>query len=255
MLKKILLVGLAILTAACVPITPEPTAATETLQTPEPTQAPEPKQASESTRVPTMVSAHESFADCPDGTLTDATDTQVIVDFFEMLPGQMAADPFADNIPDYVDIVRVESNLDGETLTAILYLRGIPEELEIIRKGAGGEVPEYMWMIHIDVDGEDEPESERFEYLLGAYSFGNIGLTDAPSITVPFEEGVQSVLWDLQNSNRLIDVPVDPRLFVSREDNTLTLVSEVPGIAAESTLMISTMDSLLGYDAVSCQPG
>ena len=67
------------------------------------------------------------------------------------------------------------------------------------------------------------------------------------------------MLWEHQhdheeNETQLIDVPVNPRLHVSHEDNTLTLISEVPGITSESALMFFTFDTLLGHDGVSCQP-
>ena len=68
-----------------------------------------------------MIPASENFADCLDGDVTDATSTQVVVDYLEMLPGQRANDPSADNIPDYVDIIGVESNLDGETLAVVFF--------------------------------------------------------------------------------------------------------------------------------------
>ena len=254
MFKRSLFVGLAFLAAACVPITPEAPATPEALQTPEPTQA------SESARGPSMIPASENFADCLDGDVTDATSTQVVVDYLEMLPGQRANDPSADNIPDYVDIIGVESNLDGETLTVVFFLRGIPKELEFNRKGADKMSPEYMWMVHIDVDGENESERERYEYTFGAFANIIIRPTETPTTTHLFEDGVKIRLWEHmhdheENVTRLIEAPVNPRLFVSHEDNTLTLISEVPGITSESMLMFSTFDTLLGHDSISCQPG
>ena len=53
----------------------------------------------------------------------------------------------------------------------------------------------------------------------------------------------------------LINVPVHVRMLVSHEEDTLTLISEVPGITSESTLLFSTYDILLGQDGVSCRPG
>jgi len=81
------------------------------------------------------------------------------------------------NIPGYIDIVRIETALDGEILTATLHLRDLPEQLEFSRKGADSDSPEYMWMIHIDTDLIEEPELERFEYMFGAFAMMNIGMT------------------------------------------------------------------------------
>ncbi len=207
-----------------------------------------------------MIPAFENVADCPDGDGPGVEVTQVVVDYLEMLPGQSADDPVADNIPAYVDMVRVESKLEGKTLTAVFHLREIPEELEFNRNGVDHMSPEYMWMIHIDADGEDEIESERYEYTLGAFSNLTPGRTYLQTKTLSFEDGIQIILWEHQRGRKgietqLIDAPVDPRLIVSYEDNTLTLVSEVPGITSESVLMFSTFDTLLGHDGVSCQPG
>lgn len=41
-----------------------------------------------------------------------------------MLPGQSVETPMSDELPDYVDIVGVSSDLDGETLFATFHLRG-----------------------------------------------------------------------------------------------------------------------------------
>ena len=256
MFKSFVIVGLALFTAACVPIPAEPPAAAELPQTSESPATSEPSQG------PRIVPAIENRADCPDRDEISPTGTQVVsvVDYLEMLPGQSANDPVANNIPAYVDMTRVESNLEGEILTAVFHLREIPEKLEFNRKGVDKMSPEYMWMVHIDADGVDESESQRYEYTFGAFSNISLGRAHPQATTHLFEDGVQIILWEHQHDReepetRLIDVPVDPRLIVSHEDNTLTLVSEVPGITSKSVLMFSTFDTLLGHDGVSCQPG
>ena len=261
MFRSILIVGLALFAAACVPIPAEPPAAAELPQTSESPATSEPAHTSEPSLGPRIVPAIENRADCPDRYEISPIGTQVVsvVDYLEMLPGQSANDPVADNIPAYVDMTRVESTLEGEILTAVFHLREIPEELEFNRKGVDKMSPEYMWMVHIDADGKDESESERYEYTFGAFSNISLGRAHPQATTHLFEDGVQIILWEHQHDReepetRLIDVPVDPRLIVSHEDNTLTLVSEVPGITSKSVLMFSTFDTLLGHDGVSCQP-
>ena len=253
MLRNTLLVALTLLTAACVPIPPEPPAASAPLQTAEPAHA------SEETLGPTWMPASEDLAECPDGNVASPSVTQAVVNQLEMLPGQSAHDPIADNIPAYVDIIGVESNLDGETLSVVFHLRGIPAELELNRKSRKRGSPEYMWLVHIDADGEDESEIEQFEYMLAAISSIDWGLADTPAAARLFEDVVQSELWKHQGVNEgnetiLIDMPVTPRLLVSHEDNTLTLISEVPDITSESSLTVTTIDILLGFDGVSCPP-
>ena len=249
MFRNLVAAALALLTAACVPIPAEPPPAAEPAHTSEPPQGLR------------FIPASENLADCPERDEISPIGPQVVsvVHYLEMLPGQSASDPVANNIPAYVDMVRVETSLEGETLTAVFHLREIPEELEFNRKGVDHMSPEYMWMIHIDADGVDESEFERYEYTFGAFSNLNPGRAYPQAASRLFEYGIQIILWEHRHSHKrnvtsLIDVPVDPQLIVSHEADTLTLISEVPGITSESVLMISTYDILLGQDGVSCQP-
>ena len=262
MFRNLVAAALALLTAACVPIPALPPAASELPQTSEPPATSEPAHTSEPSQGPRIIPASENLSDCPERDEISPIGPQVVpvVNFLEMLPGQSASDPVANNIPAYVDMVRVETSLEGETLTAVFHLREIPEELEFNRKGFDHMSAEYMWMILIDADGEEALEFERYEYTFGAFSNLGPGPAQPQSAFRLFEDGVRIFLWEHQpsheeNVTNLIDVPVEPWLLVSHEEDMLTLISEVPGITSESVLLISTYDILLGYDGVSCQPG
>ena len=132
MSKKLLIVGLALLTAACVPIPAEPPAASE------------PPQKTEQLDV------------CPGG-------------YLDMLPGQSSNDPTLSSLPAYIDIVGVDSSIDGETLTAIFYLRGIPEDMAFNRKGAENMHLEYMWTVGIDIEGDTVVTSDQTDYTLATF--------------------------------------------------------------------------------------
>ena len=222
MFKKLLTVGLALLTAACVPIPAEPPAASE----------------------PPLTT--EQLADCPGG-------------YLDMLPNQSASDPISTDLPDYLDIVRVDSSLDGETLTAIFYLRGIPEDMAFNRKGVENMHLEYMWTVGIDIEGDTIVTSDQTDYTLTTSYAANRVLADTPATTRPFNDAVQLNVWKHKhypekNETHLLEVPVNPRLIVSQEDNTLTLIGRIKGITDESTISFSTFDILLGQDGVSCRP-
>ena len=222
MFKKLLIVGLTLLTAACVPIPSEPPAASEPPQT------------------------TEQLADCPGG-------------YLDMLPGQSANDPISTDVPDYIDIVGVDSSLDGETLTAIFYLRGIPEDIALNRKGVENMHLEYMWTVGIDIEGDTKVTPDQTDYTFATFYSASRVLADTPAQTRPFENAVQTEVWKNthypeKNETHWISVPVYPRLIVSHEDNTLTLVGRIPGITDESTISFSTFDILLGQDGVSCRP-
>ena len=222
MFKKLLIVGLALLTAACVPIPSEPPAASEPPQT------------------------TEQLADCPGG-------------YLDMLPGQSANDPTLSSLPAYIDIVGVVSGLDGETLTAIFYLRGIPEDMAFNRKGVENMHLEYMWTVGIDIEGDTVVTSDQTDYTLATFYAASRVLADTPATTRPFKNAVQTMLWKNnhypeKNETHWSEVPVNLRLIVSHEDNTLTLIGRIPGITDESTISFSTFDILLGQDGVSCRP-
>ena len=219
--KKLLLAALALFVTACVPITPEPAALEPS--TPEP-----------------------ATTNCSYG-------------YLSMRPGQSAGDPISTNLPDYLDIVRVESSLDGETLTAIFYLRGISVDMAFNRKGVENMHLEYMWTVEIDIEGETIVTSDQADYTFSTFYVASRVLADSPAQTRPFKNAVQTVVWKNEhhpeeNVIYWIDVPVYPRLIVSHEDNTLTLISRIPDITDESAISFSTFDILLGQDGVSCRP-
>ena len=85
-----------------------------------------------------------------------------------MLPGQSAVGFVSEDLPNYIDIVGASSELDGETLTAVFHLRGIPQRLEFNRKGVPDNRIEYMWVVAISTDGDPNLALNQFDYWLQA---------------------------------------------------------------------------------------
>ena len=253
MFKGILLVGLVLLAAACTTTPAELFVVPEMEQGSKPMTASGPKQGSTPVTVSgagrgtAALTVSEEPADCPGG-------------YLRMLPGQSAFDPVAEDIPAYIDIVGAASSIDGEILTAVFSLREIPEEMEFNREGVKDLHSEYMWTVEIFVENSEASETEQIEYMLGAVYSARRVLADTPAATRPFQEAVRSTLWKAKHDHEqdvtfLINVPVHVRMLVSHEEDTLTLIGEVPGITSQSTLLFSTYDILLGQDGVSCRPG
>ena len=84
-------------------------------------------------------------------------------------------------MPAYIDIVGVDSSLDGETLTAIFYLRGIPEDMAFNRKGAENMHLEYMWTVGIDIEGDTVVTSDQTDYTLATFYAASRVLADTPA--------------------------------------------------------------------------
>ncbi|MDE0080049.1 MAG: hypothetical protein OXO50_21205 [Caldilineaceae bacterium] len=245
MIRKFVSLAFVVFVTACVPITPEPAA-------PEPTAATE---------------------DCY---------SEGVVDGYALQPGQSAIDPPDGDVPSYVDIVRVESTLEGETLTAVFYLRELPEELEFNRKGihqstarhedADAEVPfsvEYMWHVHVDADGDSHGSTDfsffKSEYTLMAYYFA--GKDSEPAVR-PVRDTIEIMLLEKDPDNptyssEVLRVKPSLSLSFSHEEDTITMTGEVPGISAESYLQFEAMDLLMtanvvdvadSFDRISCRP-
>ena len=222
MFKIAVVVGLELPIAACVPIPEEPPAASLPPQ------------------------AAGLRADCPGG-------------YLDMLPGQSASDPMLSSLPGYIDIFCVDSSLEGDTLTAIFYLKEISEELAFDREGVENLNLGYRWTVSINIEGHSLAVFEQTDHSLAAHHAARREAADKPAAVRPFQDEVEIMVWKhKQIPNRsemqLLEVPVNPRLIVSQEDNMLTLIGRIKGINNESTTSFSTFDILLGHDGVSCRP-
>ena len=186
------------------------------------------------------------IADCPGG-------------YLDILVEQNASDPVAMDLPGYIDIVRVESRLDDETLTATFHLRDMPENMMFNREGMMITSFEYMYAINVNTDGEPILANHRGDYTLATYYATAPGSKNPQPISAPLQNVTRTVLWKNQYNEAELtvhfeNVPVQPQLIVSHQDNTITLISKVPGITQTSTVMFSTIDFLSGQDGVSCKP-
>ncbi|MDE0069102.1 MAG: hypothetical protein OXO48_05270 [Caldilineaceae bacterium] len=245
MIRKFMSLALVVFVTACVPITPEPA-------------------------TPAPIAATE---DCyPEG----------VVDGYALQPGQSAIDPPDGDVPSYGDIVRVESTLEGETLTAVFYLRELPEVLEFNRKGihhsavrhedADSEAQfsiEYLWLVYIDADGDSDGSTDfsffKSEYTLMAYYIS--GKDSEPAVR-PVRDTIEIMLLEKDPDNptyssEVLRVKPSLSLSFSHEEDTITMTGEVPGISAESYLQFEAMDLLMtanvvdvvdSFDRISCRP-
>ena len=177
-----------------------------------------------------------------------------------MQPGQSAEGLVSDDLPNYIDIVGASSELDGETLTAVFHLRGIPQRMEFNRKDVPDRRIEYMWVVAISTDGDPNLALNQFDYWLQA-SYSATRFTENSRGIM---RDVNAALWgdmlkynpDSDEQTLMMDfLEKNVDLAISHQDSTLTLVSHVPGITPNSTITFSAHDYLLGRDFVQCVPG
>ena len=167
-------------------------------------------------------------------------------------PGQRVVDTISDTLPAHVDITEVSTALIGsETLAVVFHLRDVPETLEFYRKNVPDDALEYKWEVSIDVDNDQETGLLGAEYSLGASHFA-FSSSSGNSVHRHLSEAVQANSWKLDPGSGgayLSSISLE----VSPEENTITLIGDVPGITSQSRLVFEAYDFLNGSQQVACQ--
>ncbi len=176
-----------------------------------------------------------------------------------MLPGQSAEGWDSDRLPNYVDIVGASSELDGETLTAVFHLREIPQRMEFSRKGVPNYRIEYTWVAAISTEGDPNLALNQFDYWLQASYSATRFTENSRGIKRDVDAALRGDAWkynpvsDEQTLRmRFLEHNVD--LVISHQDNTLAIVSHVPGFTPKSIIMFFAHDYLLSHVSVECEP-
>ncbi|MCY4412423.1 MAG: hypothetical protein OXC27_18365 [Caldilineaceae bacterium] len=231
MFRFVLISGLVLLTAACVPIPPLETVA---ILEPE-----------------TM----EQSADC------------FYNEILHISPGESADDGPTAGVPDFLDFHRIETVLDGENLKVVFYLEGIPEGFTKSPPAKGAifdSSDDYFWIVLIDVEGttKDASDIQQFEYMLGSSISLKQFRTKSPPEYKSFEELLSISLYRFVHDKKEVREASlhetgEAKFELSHESNSLTLSGEVPGITTDSKLEIYTVNVLdlgeeTGHDYVSC---
>ncbi len=190
-----------------------------------------------------------------------------------MLPGQSVEAPMSDELPDYVDIVGVSSDLDGETLFATFHLRDIPEELDLSTEDAKVNRAEYTLVVFISLEYSPDDEFPRTDYALAAvftWERPTLEATEASTMLFlaavsEFDPAIYENLEEDEGEDgegvpyTQLENKVD--VLISDQDNTLTLVGQIPGITDQSTLIFSNTQNdfpstmRTNRDFVPCQSG
>ena len=167
-------------------------------------------------------------------------------------PGQRVVDTISDTLPAHVDITEVSTALIGsETLAVVFHLRDVPETLEFYRKNVPDDALEYKWEVSIDVDDDRETGFLGAEYSLGASHFA-FSSSSGNSVHRHLSEAVQANSWKLDPGSGgayLSSISLE----VSPEENTITLIGDIPGITSQSRLVFEAYDFLNGSEQVACQ--
>ena len=168
-------------------------------------------------------------------------------------PGQTVSDGITETLPAHMDITEVSTTLTGETLAVVFHLRDLPETLEFNREGVRADMLEYLWSVSIDVDNDRKTGGYLGdEYSMSASRFRHPSFSDA-GVHLPIEEAVQVDTWKMDPYGLGAAYLSNASIEVSSEENTITLVGDIPGITSQSRLEFEVYDFLHGYEQVTCQ--
>jgi len=168
-------------------------------------------------------------------------------------PGQTVIDGITETLPAHMDITEVSTTLTGETLAVVFHLRDLPETLAFNREGVRADVLEYRWSVSIDLDNDRKTGGYvGDEYRMSASRFRHPSYSDA-GVHLPIEEAVQVDTWKMDPYGLGAAYLSSAGIEVSSEENTITLVGDIPGITSESRFVFEAYDILHGVEQVTCQ--
>ena len=156
----------------------------------------------------------------------------------------------------YIDITKVRIFCEGEKLTAEIYLRGIPQQLEFTRKGVPNNKIEYNWMVAIDVDNSSGTGGglwdvyrannyKGFDYKIGAFPLVTglpYNLPEMKSVSV-LTAIVQ--VFKIDSSGAGMSSPMGSMaefLSVDSAKGLITISGNIPGLSRQSRFYVGAYD-------------
>lgn len=181
---------------------------------------------------------------------TGATTSPCCVEDAAIRPGQRVVARTSYSLPAHVDITEINSTLSGETLTAVFHLRDLPETLNFNKEGVSDNILEYHWEVSIDVDNDPDTGFEGVEYLLSAGRFVPAE-SSGKTVQMPLSEALRADLWQKESDGAILLNSI--KFTVSPEENTITLVGNIPGITPKSRLVFEAYDLVYGSEQIESQ--
>lgn len=148
-----------------------------------------------------------------------------------------------DDVPGYIDILSVSTELEGTSLTVVFTMRDIPEEITINHSVVQDGRPEIAWGIVIDKDNNTDTGGGNF--IIG----GGLGY-DTVLQAFNFKQGTErkgtiqnlfrslTMVWDIEQNK--ISSGAAGKIEVDQDAKTITLNANIPGIQADSYLSFYT---------------
>ena len=148
------------------------------------------------------------------------------------------------SVPGFFDIVGVTSELKEETLYATLYLRDLPDDLQWNQ--ALGHMQDFQtqWIVMVEIEGDSSTPFEWHDYILKANYYDPVKsrinqgkrLPDYPWVMIAMRKCEPAIHEDIGEYNSCVLVEESVEFRFSHEDNSITLLADIPGLTEESTI-------------------
>jgi hypothetical protein len=158
----------------------------------------------------------------------------------ECVPGNIYEDAEESAV---VDIVAVQSYLQNDNLIATFFVRELPEEISINMDGSILNKNEYQWYVDIDNDFNENAQDNKSDYRL---LMANVAKGEEVT------GSIEKLFSDSVSVCRIIDdrqcKPIsEGQLLVSYEENSISLIGEIPQISENSRLTFVTYDMNINF--------
>ena len=158
-------------------------------------------------------------------------------------------DSEGDTTFDFLDILRVETLLEGENLTVTFFLANVPEEITINSASEGSG--EYSWGVEIDVDQNPDTGTSGHQSMSGRagidYDLSLFHFSWGEEKTGPIENVMahDAAVWKPSPDGGMTSSSRE-NFTVNYDLNTITLKGRIPGINEGSFLYFHTAKDMPG---------
>ena len=165
--------------------------------------------------------------------------------YIAVSPGQSVEGAAAEEVPGSADIIGVNSELNGELLTATFHLRELPEEAEYSHEPGHFRLESNHWLVLVSIEGDPLTPMSHLDYMFQATYYD----PKKPEMVVvrPAKPMVTGALYKCSRAIREHDgiereytshefLSSDVEVTFSHEEGTITLAAEIPGITDKSTI-------------------
>ena len=165
-------------------------------------------------------------------------------------PNQTIADTPEEELPAYIDFVRISTAVAGDTLAAIFHVRDLPFDIAQDVVGTDGDASKYGWSVSIDVDPGNESGHLGFDYQLSA-AYPSQRRDNEGSESEPADGLLQAFVWErIPDGYRQLEEGV---IVLSPRADTVTLIGDIPGITSDSRLVFDAFVARKDSDRILCQ--